>query len=131
MKKIALSLILLAGFAMANEANATEANATAKAETNATAATEANATAAAGNPEKGKALYARCAACHGADGKLKALGKSAPIAGLPAEQIIKDLEGYKAGTLNKYGLGATMKSQVATLSEQDIKDLAAYISSLK
>ncbi|WP_457608613.1 c-type cytochrome [Nitratifractor sp.] len=78
----------------------------------------------------GAALFAKCQGCHGADGKTKALGKSAPIAGLPADTIIKDLEGYKAGTLNKHGMGGVMKGQAAALSEDDMKALADYISKL-
>ena len=78
----------------------------------------------------GAALYAKCAGCHGQDGKTKALGKSAPIAGLPADTIVKDLEGYKAGTLNKHGMGGVMKGQAAALSADDMKALADYISKL-
>ena len=121
MKKIALSLVLLAGLAMANEANATDANAT-KAEANATAA---------GNAEKGKALYAKCVSCHGADGKMKALGKSAPIAGWEPAKTLEALKGYQAGSRNVYGMGGLMKTQVAGMSEQDLQDLAAYIATLK
>ena len=124
MKKVALSLILVCGLAVANEANATAANNEANAQ-------EAKATAAAGDVNKGKTLYARCQACHGADGKTKALGKSAPIAGWDEAKTIEALKGYKAGTLNTHGMGATMKSQVANLSDQDMADLAAYIKSLK
>ena len=80
---------------------------------------------------KGKELFAKCASCHGSDGKRKALGKSAPIAGMPKDEVVKILKGYKAGTLNKYGMGALMKSQAAPLSDSDIEALAAYISSLK
>ncbi len=78
----------------------------------------------------GAALYAKCAGCHGADGKTKALGKSAQIAGLDAATIEKDLQGYKAGTLNKHGMGGVMKGQVAALSDEDIKALAEHISKL-
>ncbi len=78
----------------------------------------------------GAALYKACAGCHGADGKTKALGKSAPIAGLDAATIEKDLKGYKAGTLNKHGMGGTMKAQMASKSDEDIKALAEYISKL-
>jgi len=81
--------------------------------------------------EKGKQLFAKCAGCHGPDGKTKALGKSGPIAGLPAEEVEKILKEYKAGTRNVYGMGMLMKGQVASLSDEDIKALAAYISSLK
>ena len=78
-----------------------------------------------------KALFAKCAACHGPDGKRKALGKSAPIAGMPKDELLKKLEGYQAGTLNQYGMGALMKAQVAGLSKAQLEALAEYISSLK
>ncbi len=77
----------------------------------------------------GAALYAKCAGCHGADGKTKALGKSNPIAGMAADAVVKDLEGYKAGTLNKHGMGGVMKGQ-ANMSEEDMKAVAEYISKL-
>jgi len=125
MKKVALSLILVCGLAVANEANATAA----KADANATAP-KAEVKAAAGDAEKGKALYAKCQACHGADGKMKALGKSNPIAGWDEAKIVEALKGYKAGTLNTHGMGGTMKGQAASLSDQDMADLAAYIKSL-
>jgi len=80
---------------------------------------------------KGKELYAKCAGCHGADGKTKALGKSAVIAGESAEDIEKKLQEYKAGTRNVAGMGMLMKGQVVSLSDEDIKALAAYIASLK
>ncbi len=80
---------------------------------------------------KGKELFAKCAGCHGADGKTKALGKSAVIAGESAEDIEKKLLEYKAGTRNVAGMGMLMKGQVASLSDEDIKALAAYIASLK
>ncbi len=78
-----------------------------------------------------KALFGKCAACHGPDGKRKALGKSAPIAGMPKDELLKKLEGYQAGTLNQYGMGALMKAQVAGLSKAQLEALAQYISSLK
>ena len=77
----------------------------------------------------GAALYAKCAGCHGANGKTKALGKSAPIAGMAAADVVKDLEGYKAGTLNKHGMGGVMKGQ-ANMSADDMKALGEYISKL-
>jgi cytochrome c553 len=78
----------------------------------------------------GAALYAKCAGCHGQDGKTKALGKSAPIAGMSVDALMKDMEGYKAGTLNKHGMGGVMKGQVAALSADDMKALAEHISNL-
>jgi cytochrome c553 len=77
----------------------------------------------------GAALFAKCAGCHGADGKTKALGKSDPIAGMAADAVVKDLEGYKAGTLNKHGMGGVMKGQ-ANMSPEDMKAVAEYIATL-
>ncbi|NKQ40844.1 MAG: c-type cytochrome [Sulfurovum sp.] len=79
----------------------------------------------------GVALYAKCAGCHGKDGKIKALGKSPAIAGLSIETLASDLKAYKVGTLNKSGMGSLMKGQMAGMSDSDIDILSAYISSLK
>ncbi|NPA03983.1 MAG: c-type cytochrome [Epsilonproteobacteria bacterium] len=95
------------------------------------AAQEAAQEEVVGDPEKGKTLFVKCASCHGPKGERHALGKSAVIAGMDKDELIKILKEYKEGTLNKYGMGALMKGQVADLSDKDIADLAAYISSLK
>jgi cytochrome c553 len=87
--------------------------------------------AVSGGNEKGKAAYAKCVSCHGADGKTKALGKSAIIAGQSAADLEKKMQEYKAGTRNVAGMGTLMKGQVASLSDEDIKAVAEYISSLK
>lgn len=79
----------------------------------------------------GTALYAKCAACHGAKAEKKALNKSDVIAGWPVEQIVASLKGYKAGTENKHGMGAVMKGQVATYSDADIEAVAKHISAFK
>jgi len=94
-----------------------------------TAAKKAVATATATGPD-GKALFAKCAGCHGADGKTAALGKSAVIAGQSTADLETKISGYKAGTLNTAGMGALMKGQVAGLSDADIKAIASYISGL-
>ena len=88
-----------------------------------------DAVAAATGPD-GKALFAKCSSCHGADGKTKALGKSGIIAGQPAADLETKIKGYKAGTLNTAGMGALMKGQVASYSDEDIKAVATYISGL-
>jgi len=130
MKKVILAAILSTGFALAAEANATapaaDANATApKAEANATAA------APAADAAKGKAVYAKCAGCHGPNGERKALGKSEVIAGWDAAKTEEALKGYKEGKRDAHGMGGTMKGQAASLSDEDIKAVAAYIASLK
>jgi cytochrome c553 len=79
----------------------------------------------------GATAYKKCAACHGVKGEKKALGKSAIIGGRDATKTVEQLKGYKAGTLNQYGMGGVMKGQVATLDEAGIKELADYIATLK
>jgi len=78
----------------------------------------------------GKAIFAKCAGCHGADGKTAALGKSAIIAGQAAADLETKISGYKAGTLNTAGMGGLMKGQVGGLSDAEIKAVATYISGL-
>jgi len=111
------------------KAKATEAVDSAKAAVASVASAATAAVAAATGPD-GKALFAKCAGCHGADGKTAALGKSAVIAGQAAADLETKIAGYKAGTLNTNGMGALMKGQVAGLSDADTKAIAAYISGL-
>ena len=96
----------------------------------ATAAVSDAKEAVTGGDDAGKALFAKCAGCHGADGKTKALGKSGIIAGQAAADLETKIAGYKAGTLNTAGMGALMKGQVASMSDDDIKAVATYISGL-
>ena len=77
----------------------------------------------------GKGLYAKCAGCHGADGKTKAMGKAPVLAGQSAADLEAHLKAYKAGTRNEHGMGMLMKGQVASMSDDDIKAVAAYIAS--
>jgi len=79
----------------------------------------------------GKEAYAKCAGCHGADGKTKALGKSPMIAGHSKENIVSQLQGYKAGTRNEHGMGTLMKGQVSGMDDSTIEAVAIYISKMK
>ena len=78
-----------------------------------------------------ESFYTKCAGCHGADGKTKALGKSEVITGQSKEELVTKLNEYKAGTRNVAGMGALMKGQVATLSDADIDAVSTYIATLK
>jgi len=78
----------------------------------------------------GKALTAKCAGCHGADFGKKALGVSKVVKGMSKDEIVKALEGYKAGTFGGPMKGV-MKGQVASYSDDQIKAVADYISSIK
>ena len=79
----------------------------------------------------GAALYAKCVGCHGANGEKAALGKSAVITGQDAAKTVEQLKGYKAGTLNKAGMGGLMKGQVASMSDADIQAVADHIAAMK
>ena len=94
----------------------------------------ATATAAVADTAKnvaGAAAYAKCAGCHGADGKTKALGKSPVIAGQSKEDLVTKIKAYKAGTRNETGMGTLMKGQVASMDDATIDAVATYISTLK
>ena len=87
--------------------------------------------AATTDAPKAPASFGKCAGCHGKDAKMKALGKSAIIAGQAKADLIKKIGEYKAGTRNVAGMGGLMKGQVATLSDADIDAIATYVSGLK
>lgn len=75
---------------------------------------------------KGKTLYATCIQCHGENG-LGLVEKKAPkIAGQHDWYIVKQVTEIKTGVRKN----PEMQPFVAKLSEQDIKDLAAYIITL-
>ncbi len=78
---------------------------------------------------KGQGLFMKCAACHGANAQNPALGKSQIIKGWEVSKTIDALNGYKNDT---YGgaMKGVMKSQVTNLSDNDIKALATFISTL-
>lgn len=75
----------------------------------------------------GKALYAKCIGCHGADGSKTAQSKA--LKGQKADAVASALSGYKA---KKFGGAkkAVMEGLAAPLSDADIKALAEYVSKL-
>ncbi len=79
---------------------------------------------AGGDIAAGKEKSATCAACHGADGV-------SPTPLFPT--LAGQHESYLAASLKQYRNGerknATMAPMAANLSDQDIKDLAAYFAS--
>ena len=82
-----------------------------------------------GTPNEGEKIFAKCAGCHGARGEKQALGKSQVITGWEESKTMAALRGYKDGS---YGatMKTIMKSQVSTLSDAEIADVAKYISGL-
>ncbi|MDX1692425.1 MAG: c-type cytochrome [Ketobacteraceae bacterium] len=79
---------------------------------------------AAGDAEAGKAKTAVCAGCHGADGN--SMVPSFPkLAGQVEQYTIKQLQDMKSGERNVPQMAAFLPG----LSDQDIKDIAAYYAS--
>lgn len=80
--------------------------------------------AAAGNAAAGQAKSATCAACHGADGN--SVSPQFPkLAGQNADYIVRELQRFKSGDRKN----AIMQPMAASLSTQDMEDLAAWFSS--
>ena len=112
-------------------AKATDAAAALKERAAATTEAAKETVAADAGSAEGKAAYAKCVSCHGANGSTKALGKSAVLAGQSAADLETALHGYKAGTRNVAGMGMLMKGQVASMDDAAIKAVAAYIATFK
>jgi cytochrome c553 len=78
---------------------------------------------AEGSIAAGKAKSAPCAACHGPDGN-SPNPMWPKLAGQVPEYLVKQLKDFKSGARKD----PLMSGQVAGLTEQDMKDLAAYYS---
>ena len=79
-----------------------------------------------GDAAAGKTKSTTCAACHGPDGN--SLAPDFPkLAGQQGDYLVHTLKAYKT----KARTNVIMNSQVATLTDQDIADLAAYYASQK
>jgi cytochrome c553 len=81
---------------------------------------------AGGDAAKGKEKAAVCSACHGADGNTPLSPEYPRLAGQPDDYLEKALRDYKSGKRKNPLMGP----QAQNLSKQDMKDLAAYFSSL-
>jgi len=77
--------------------------------------------AMAGDVAAGKAKSAICASCHGADGvSLNPLWPN--LAGQKEQYLVKQIKAFRDGTRND----PMMAPMVASLSDDDIANLAAY-----
>ena len=82
---------------------------------------------AEGNAEAGKNKTAMCAGCHGIPGFRTAYPETyhvPKLGGQNAGYIVSALKAYKSGDRQH----PSMKAIAASLSEQDMADLAAYYS---
>ncbi len=82
--------------------------------------------AIAADPDAGESKSQACQACHGQDGN-SPTPNFPNLAGQYEDYILQSLKDYKTGARKN----AIMAGMAAPLSEQDMKDLAAYYSSQK
>ncbi|MBX6319546.1 cytochrome c [Pigmentiphaga sp.] len=92
---------------------------------------------AAGDVAAGKAVYDRvnCASCHGADAKTSIDPSYPQLAGQHADYLVHALKAYRRGQSNaapsaNIRKNAIMGAFAVQLSDKDIEDVAAYLSSL-
>lgn len=79
----------------------------------------------AGDAAAGKEKSVTCAACHGGEG-ISPTDAWPNLAGQKQEYLLAQLKAFKDGTR----VNAQMAPMVASLSEEDMANLAAYYSSL-
>lgn len=122
MKKLIRPSVLLLGLLISSQSFASEN--TSKTDTT----SKASADSKLSDVEKGKVKSGICSACHGANGKA-----TAPIypnlAGQSKAYLISALTAYKEGK-RQGGMSSIMMPMAKGLSADDIKNLAAYYSSL-
>ena len=82
---------------------------------------------AAGNPEAGKFKFSTCTGCHGIPGYTNAYPTyHVPrLGGQHAEYVVAALKEYQTGDRKH----PTMHANAFSLSDQDMADIAAYVSS--
>jgi cytochrome c553 len=81
---------------------------------------------AAGNAAAGKEKAAQvCAACHGPSGAQPTAPENPILAGQHYDYLVRALRDYRSGKRNS----AVMKGFAASLSLEDIEDLAAWFAS--
>jgi cytochrome c553 len=87
-----------------------------------------------GDPEKGKALYATCTACHGPDGKGMEVLNAPPIVQLDDWYVASTLKKFKSGVRGanpKDTTGMQMAPMAKTLkTDEDVLNVIAYIATL-
>ena len=89
---------------------------------------------AAGDATKGKAAYAVCAACHGANGMGNKALNAPQIAGQEPWYLERQLNNFKGGIRGanpKDSYGMQMRPMALTLAnDQAVSDMAAFLSSM-
>ena len=88
----------------------------------------AQSASAEGNVERGEILGYTCLGCHGVEGYRNAYPsyRVPKLGGQKASYLIVALKGYRSGMREH----PTMSAHAASLSDQDIEDIAAYLATL-
>jgi cytochrome c553 len=88
----------------------------------------ANGANAAGDPDRGRVLASTCGGCHAIPGYRNAYPsfRVPMLGGQHPEYIVLALQAYKA----RQRPHLTMQAQAASLSDQDMQDIAAYFANL-
>lgn len=125
---LALAMALTALTAAAQDTPAPATTTTPPAAATATAASS-QAVAGKGNADTGRQLTYTCQGCHGITGYQNAYPTYhvPKIGGQSSEYLVNALTEYKKGTRKH----PTMQAQSQSFSDQDIADIAAYLSNLK
>lgn len=89
---------------------------------------------AAGDAEKGKALYATCGACHGPNAEGMEALNAPKLAGQEPWYLIRQLQNFKNGVRganprDTYGMQMAPMAQIL-VNDQAMEDVAAYIQTL-
>jgi len=83
---------------------------------------------------RAEARWTQCSPCHGHDGHGKLIQAAPPVAGLPAWYVESQLMKYRAEIRGSHYddiKGLRMKPMAMALpSDQDVKDMAAYVATL-
>ncbi|HEY9189963.1 MAG TPA: c-type cytochrome [Sulfurovum sp.] len=74
----------------------------------------------------------KCASCHGANGNIKAMGRSKAINGMSAESIEKAMAEIASGERKSMGfVKSTKEAFIKKHSKEELDELAAYIHGLQ
>ena len=129
LSKAASLTLLLAAFAVVAQDPAAPAEPTPAPAASAPAASAPAPAAVVGDAARGKGLAYTCRGCHGLTGYKNAYPSyRVPKLGGQSETYLNNaLKEYRGGKRKH----PTMQAQAESFSEQDIADIAAYLSSLK
>ena len=93
------------------------------------AATAAPAASPGADPAHGRELSGECAACHDGDGRTR-FSIYPRIAGQTYDYLLLSMKEFRSKERHQAYAATLMWPSVVKLSDQDLRDLAAYYSSL-